>query len=112
MLQAWELMDLKLKAGLAVLSACETGRGRIGNGEGLVGMSWAFFVAGCPSVISSQWKVSSIGGKEQMIRLHQYLVNGDTKARALQKAALEVRNTTLLDHPYYWTAFVLIGHGN
>jgi CHAT domain-containing protein len=55
LLEAWELMQLDLKAGLAVLSACETARGRIGAGEGMVGLSWAMFIAGVLSIVVSQW---------------------------------------------------------
>ena len=46
LLEAWELMQLDLKADLAVLSACETARGRYGVGEGMIGLTWALFVAG------------------------------------------------------------------
>src|SRR5262249_60886091 len=56
-LEAWEIMNLNLKADLAVLSACETARGRVRSGEGIIGLSWAFFVAGCPATVVSQWSV-------------------------------------------------------
>src|SRR5262249_17180840 len=49
LLEAWELMQLDLKAELVVLSACETARGRVGAGEGVIGLSWALLVAGVPS---------------------------------------------------------------
>ena len=49
LLEAWELMQMDLKSELAVLSACDTGRGRVGSADDLVGMSWAFFVAGVPT---------------------------------------------------------------
>src|SRR6185369_541978 len=48
LLEAWEIMKLNLNADLVVLSACETARGRVGAGEGMIGLSWAFFVAGSP----------------------------------------------------------------
>jgi CHAT domain-containing protein len=59
LLEAWELMQMDLKAELAVLSACETARGRVGDGEGLIGMTWALFMAGVPTTIASQWQVPS-----------------------------------------------------
>lgn len=54
LLEAREIMSMNLNADLAVLSACETARGRIGAGEGVIGMSWAFFVAGVRTTIVSQ----------------------------------------------------------
>src|SRR5262249_31923741 len=58
-LEAWEVMDLDLKAELAVLAACETARGRVSAGEGMIGLSWSFFVAGCPRTLVSQWRVDA-----------------------------------------------------
>jgi len=115
MLEAREVMDLKLNADLAVLSACETA-GRAGRGEGLIGMSWAFLVAGCPSVVVSQWKVGTLATKELMVEFHRQLMRSGaapiSKVQALRKAALKVRNTTLLEHPYSWAGFILVGSSN
>ena len=58
-LEAREVIHMNLKADMAVLSACETAGGQIRGGEGIIGMSWAFFVAGCPAMVASQWKVNS-----------------------------------------------------
>src|SRR5262249_36596943 len=64
LLEAWELMQLDLKADLAVLSACETARGRFGAGEGVIGLAWAMFVAGVPTTLVSQWKVESASTRD------------------------------------------------
>jgi hypothetical protein len=56
LLEAREIMNLRLNADLAMLSAYETANGRISPGEGVIGMSWAFFVAGTRSILVSQWK--------------------------------------------------------
>ena len=69
LLEAWELMELDLKADLAVLSACETARGRYGAGEGMIGLTWAMFVAGVPSTVVSQWKVESASTRDLMVEL-------------------------------------------
>ena len=58
-LEARQIMDMNLNADLAVLSACETANGKVAPGEGVIGMSWAFFVAGTRSMVVSQWKISS-----------------------------------------------------
>ncbi|HEV8660262.1 MAG TPA: CHAT domain-containing tetratricopeptide repeat protein, partial [Thermoanaerobaculia bacterium] len=113
-LEAREIMGLDLHADLAVLSACETARGRVGAGEGLIGMSWAFFVAGCPTSIVSQWNVSSASTTELMIELHRALRSSDqrSKAKALRHAALRVRAKPEYRHPFYWAAFVVVGDGH
>ncbi|HEY8132770.1 MAG TPA: CHAT domain-containing protein [Thermoanaerobaculia bacterium] len=115
MLEAREIMRLDLAADLAVLSACETGRGRVGAGEGLIGVSWAFFVAGCPTTVVSQWKVSSASTTELMIEFHRLLRTAGqenrTRAETLRRAALKVRANRAYRHPFYWAAFVLIGDG-
>ena len=59
LLEAREIMNMRLNADLAVLSACETGNGKISVGEGVIGMSWAFFVAGTRSLVVSQLRVNS-----------------------------------------------------
>jgi CHAT domain-containing protein/tetratricopeptide (TPR) repeat protein len=114
-LEAREIMRLDLDADLAVLSACETGRGRVGDGEGLIGISWAFFVAGCPTSVVSQWKVSSASTTELMIEFHRGLRSakqeGRTRAQALRRAALKLRSKPAYRHPFYWAAFVLVGDG-
>ena len=73
LLEAWELMQLDLKADLAVLSACETARGRFGAGEGMIGLTWALFVAGVPTTVVSQWQVESASTRDLMLHFHRAL---------------------------------------
>jgi CHAT domain-containing protein len=119
LLEAWEVVNLNLKADLVLLSACETARGKASGGEGLIGMSWAFFVAGSPSLVASQWKVDSASTTELMVNFHRGLryhaglpVGSAPKARALQQAALQVMRSAKYRHPFYWAGFVLIGDGS
>lgn len=116
LLEAWELMKLDLNAEMIVLSACQTARGRVGAGEGMIGMSWALFVAGSPTVIVSQWKVDSARTTDLMLEFHQNLLrrkSGNqpamTKAEALREAALKLLHGQY-NHPAYWAGFVLIGN--
>ncbi|HVI71161.1 MAG TPA: CHAT domain-containing protein, partial [Pyrinomonadaceae bacterium] len=114
LLEAWELMQLDLKADLAVLSACETARGRIGAGEGMIGLSWAMFIAGVPSIVVSQWKVESAGTRDLMVDFHRSLIapkSKQTKTQALRQAALKLMRNPATSHPFYWAAFVLVGDG-
>jgi CHAT domain-containing protein/tetratricopeptide (TPR) repeat protein len=109
-LQAREMMSLDLRADLVVLSGCETGRGVTGNGEGLIGMSWALFIAGSPSTVASQWKVDAESTSQFMAEFHKR-VRRSEKAKALQAAALSVMQKPQFRHPFYWSGFVLMGEG-
>jgi CHAT domain-containing protein len=113
LLEAWELMQLDLKADLAVLSACETARGRIGAGEGVIGLSWAMFIAGVPSTVVSQWKVESASTRDLMVNFHRSLISpaGPRKSDALRQAALKLMRNPETSHPFYWAGFVLVGDG-
>jgi CHAT domain-containing protein len=118
LLEAWELMQLDLKAELAVLSACETARGRIGAGEGVIGFSWAMFIAGVPSIVVSQWKVESASTRDLMVNFHRSLISTAgpkqtkrTKTDALREAALKLMRNPETSHPFYWAGFVLVGDG-
>ena len=118
LLEAWEMMNLKLKADLVVLSACETARGRVSNGEGVIGLTWALFVAGCPTTIVSQWKVESSSTSDLMVEFHKrYKTRFDnrqpamTTAEALRQASLKLMKTKEYRHPFFWGGFVVIGDG-
>lgn len=118
LLEAWELMQLDLHAELAVLSACETARGRVGSGEGMIGFSWAMFIAGVPSIVVSQWKVESAGTRDLMVNFHRGLLaepttkRTTTKTAALRQAALKLLKNPETSHPFYWAGFVLVGDGS
>jgi CHAT domain-containing protein len=113
LLHAREIIDLNLDADLAVLSACETGNGRISPGEGVIGMSWAFFVAGTRSVVVSQWRVNSASTSRLMKSFYQGLAsqndaNSQNKSQALREASLDLLKDRRYHHPFYWAGFVLV----
>jgi CHAT domain-containing protein len=116
LLEAWELMQMDLKAELAVLSACETARGRFRAGEGMIGLSWALFVAGVPSTVVSQWTVESGSTRDLMLSFHRALKalsttakTEATKAEALRQASLKLMKNAETSHPFFWAGFVLVG---
>lgn len=116
LLEAWEIMKLELRADLVVLSACETARGRVGAGEGMIGLTWALFVAGSPATLVSQWKVDSLATKELMLDFHRNLRSNlgnpqarFAKAEALRQAALKMMRSPDHKHPFHWASFVLVG---
>ncbi len=118
LLEAWELMKLELNADLVVLSACETARGRVGAGEGVIGLTWALFVAGCPRTVVSQWKVESASTTELMVEFHRQLKSRISNpqlqlgaAQALRAASLKMLRGEKYRHPFYWAGFVVVGDG-
>ena len=115
LLEAREMLTLDLKAKLVVLSACETARGRVGTGEGVIGMMWALFVAGCPTSVVSQWKVDSASTTELMLEFYRHLKAprpaANSKATALRQAALKLRRSGKYSHPFYWAGFIMVGDG-
>jgi CHAT domain-containing protein/Tfp pilus assembly protein PilF len=109
-LQATEIFDLKLNADLGVLSACQTGLGKLVRGEGMVGLTRAFMYAGTPSVLVSLWSVSDISTGILMREFYKNLImNKLGKTDALQKAQLAMISDEKYAHPFYWAPFVLIG---
>lgn len=109
LLQVYEVFNLKLNAELVVLSACETGLGKEVKGEGLVGLTHAFFYAGTPSVMVSLWKVQDRSTADLMVNFYQQLDRSQTKTEALRQAKLKLIQNNRHAHPYYWAPFVLIG---
>jgi CHAT domain-containing protein len=111
LLEAREVAELNIPADLAVLSACETARGRVGAGEGLIGLSWAFMAAGCPTTVVSHWNVASASTADLMLDFHRHLVRGHPPAEALRAAQLDMRRRPAHRHPFYWAAWVVVGRG-
>lgn len=108
LLSAYEIFNLKLKADLVVLSACETGLGKEIKGEGLMSLTRAFMFAGTPSVIVSLWNVNDETAADLMVRFYRNLKTGRmSKSEALRQAQLETVNDN--GFPFYWAPFVLVG---
>ena len=106
LLTAGEILDLKLNAELVVLSACDTGRGRI-SGDGVIGLSRSLISAGVPSVLVSLWSVPDAPTAELMKEFYQNLQNNPDKATALRQAMLKIMKQH--PNPRDWAAFTLIG---
>ena len=105
-------LDLK-KTQLVILSACETGSGRLINEEGIISLSRAFSYAGCKSVITSLWKADDEATAFIARRVHKYLEKGLRKDDALQRAKLDYLENDKIEArfktPGYWAHLVLIG---
>ncbi|MCK4606124.1 MAG: CHAT domain-containing protein, partial [candidate division Zixibacteria bacterium] len=96
---------------LVVLSACETGLGRVTAGEGVYGLRRAFQLAGARTVVSALWPVSDEATADLMSGLYDRGSESLPQTiRAMQRQAIrELRSAGKLDHPFSWGAFVAIG---
>ncbi|EDZ62963.1 protein containing Tetratricopeptide repeat (TPR) domain [Sulfurimonas gotlandica GD1] len=105
-LSASELYDLKLDANLITLSACETGLGKVSNGDDVVGLTRGFLYAGAKSIVSSLWKVDDSGTLYLMEEFYKNMKQQNSRD-ALRQAQLTTKMK--YKHPYYWAAFQLTG---
>ena len=108
-----EAYDLPLHdVDLAVLSACETARGRFVRGEGVQSFSRAFLAAGAKSTVTTLWRVEDASTADLMRVFYHHLQRGESKADALRNAKLAfLRSGGALADPHMWAAFVLSGDG-
>jgi CHAT domain-containing protein len=104
-----KLYSLRLDADLVTLSACETGLGKIANGDDVVGLTRGFLYAGASTIVASLWQVDDQATSYLMTRFYDNLKAGD-KREALRQAQLDARKRYA--HPYYWAAFQLTGNAN
>ncbi|WP_190665533.1 CHAT domain-containing protein [Microcoleus sp. FACHB-672] len=106
LLTSSEILNMDLNAELVVLSACDTGRGKL-TGDGVIGLSRSLITAGVPSVIVSLWSVPDAPTAFLMTQFYQNLQTNPDKAQMLRQAML----TTMKNHPNPrdWAAFTLIG---
>jgi CHAT domain-containing protein/Tfp pilus assembly protein PilF len=106
LLTAEEILDMKLNADLVVLSACNTGRGRL-TGDGVIGLSRSLIAAGVPSVLVSLWSVPDDSTAVLMTQFYQNLQHQPNKAQALRSAMLTMVKANR--NPIDWAGFTLIG---
>lgn len=110
-LHAYELYNMHLDADLAVLSACETGAGKVQSGEGVMSLSHAFKYAGCPNIVMSLWQAHDRSTSKLVTGFFQHLKKGEGKAGALRKSCLDYLASAdeRYTHPFYWGGMVLVG---
>ena len=106
-LTARDLCDMKLRASLVVLSACDTGRSSGSGGDEQFGLVRGFLYAGAPALVVSLWPVKDEQTALFMTSFYEYLQEDLGVAAALRRAQLALRR--LLPDPYYWAAFTVIG---
>ncbi|MDP4208933.1 MAG: CHAT domain-containing protein [Bacteroidota bacterium] len=110
-LYAGEIYNLNLNAGLVVLSACNTGVGKLSKGEGMMSLTRGFAFAGVPSIVMTLWPVSDASSANLVAGFYRHLSANLNKDNALQQAKIDFINKSdiIHAHPYFWAGYVLIG---
>ena len=110
-LEVSELFNLSLPAELVVLSACETGIGRLQKGEGIVSLARGMAYAGAKSVVTTLWPVNDAATSDIMQNFYESLNQKNSKSEALRLAKLAYIESGdhLSAQPFYWAAFIPIG---
>ena len=111
LLHTYELYSMQLNADLVCLSACNTGRGKYYQGEGIMSLARGFMYAGVPNVVMSLWSVADRPTKDIMKYFYEGVHENATYANALHQAKLRYLETAdnLTADPYYWGAFIYLG---
>ncbi len=104
-----EIFTLDLDAGLVVLSACESGLGKIKKGEGILGLTRGFLYAGAKNVVVSLWQVADESTSDLMINFYKSLLNNNTISASLREAKIRLIKNKKHSYPLEWAPFVLIG---
>jgi CHAT domain-containing protein len=108
-----ELYTKAIPAEMVVLSACNTGAGKLVEGEGIMSLSRAFTYAGVKSTVVSLWQVPDKETSEIMLLFYEQLKKGLSKHVALANAKQQfIKANPLKSHPYFWSGFILIGNND
>lgn len=107
----YEIGQMNINSPMVVLSACNTGNGKLYSGEGLMSLARNFVLAGVPSVVETLWPVEDVAGSKIMGDFYKYLSQGKPKNTALRLAKLDYMTNTSPSfvHPRYWAAYTLMG---
>jgi CHAT domain-containing protein len=109
-LRTSEVFNLRLGAPLVMLSACETGLGKVKRGEGVIGLSQAFMYAGATTVGVTLWSVADKPTAELMTDFYQRLLGPNrSPSDAIREAQLAMISGKKYSAPFYWAPFVLVG---
>src|SRR5260221_5884014 len=101
---------MKLRASLVTLSGCQTALGQNVTGEGMIGLTRAFFYAGARSVVASLWDVEDAATARLMEEFYRNIRRGQPIDIALQQAKLTfVRSGGDSSRPFAWASFVVNG---
>ena len=104
-----EIYKLSLNADMVVLSACQTGKGLLEKGEGVMSLTRPFFIAGARSVIAALWPINDRSTASLMKEFYKLIIKGRSSNEALRNAKLKMIRSSWA-HPFYWSGFLLQGN--
>ena len=104
-----DLYTLRWDVDLVTLSACETGLGKVANGDDVIGLTRGFLYAGAGSIVASLWEVDDAATEHLMVSFYRNL-EGHDKREALRLAQIETRKT--YPDPRFWAAFQIVGRAD
>ncbi len=107
-LELSQVLNLQLQSEMVVLSACNTGSGKLSKSEGVYNLGRAFLTAGASSVVVSMWEVADNSTALFMQELYRSILKGDPKNVALMHARLALIRGGY-DQPFFWAPFILMG---
>jgi CHAT domain-containing protein len=112
LLEAREVYGLNLKdVSLVTLSACESGLGKVLEGDEIVGFTRSFLSAGVSSLVASLWPVADDSTEALMTRMYQSMNEGADLMDAMRMAQIDVQKRRRFTHPFFWAPFNVIGNG-
>jgi len=109
LLRVSEVSQLRLRARLAILAACDTGLGPTLSGEGVLGLARAFLHAGAERVMVSLWPVHDQSTQRLTAAVYEGIARGDAPGQALRLAQLRLLADPATRHPYHWAPFIVMG---
>jgi len=112
-LKLFEIVNIPNNLDLVVLSACETGTGKLRKGEGISSLARGFANSGCSSIVTTLWKVNDKQTSRLMELFYARLYENEEKQKALagaQRDYLSQIPAASLAHPFYWSSFIQIGN--
>ena len=107
----YEIGQMNINSPMVVLSACNTGNGKLYSGEGLMSLARNFVLAGVPAVVETLWPVEDVASSKIMGSFYKYLSHGKPKNTALRQAKLDYINSISPSfvNPRFWAAYTLMG---
>ncbi|MFN3989614.1 MAG: CHAT domain-containing protein [Erythrobacter sp.] len=117
-----EIFNLRIDADLVILSACDTaGSATVGatreagitsGGDfALDGLVRAFVGAGGRTVLASHWPVPDDFSATQRLISGLFSEDAASTAAALRRSQLSLMDAAETSHPFYWSAFAVVGDG-